>query len=228
MVKKNHVLFIVENNSIPSDIRVWTEAKAVKQFGFDVSIISPVSRISPMRYEKLEGIEIYRHPLVPAKKGKTSYFPEYLNALLWEFVLSVKIFLKKPFHIIHGANPPDLIFMVAVIYKIFGCRYIFDHHDISPELFLAKFSGGKSVIYRLLLLFEKLSCRFADVIISTNESYKKIVVNRNSVKPEKVFVVRNDPPRAGIKNEKIITAKKKQFVNLLYVGSITSILHIKE
>lgn len=189
---RKHVLFIVENQSMPFDKRVWSEALSVKEFGFTVSVISPEKSTGQKKYEVIEGVHIYRHPMPIEARGKAGFIIEYLNALFWEFVLSIRIYVKKPFHIIHGANPPDHIFLIALFYKLFGVKYIFDHHDLTPENFLAKFQQ-KDLLYTISLLMENLTFKTANIIISTNESYKKIAKNRGSKKKEEIFVVRNGP-----------------------------------
>jgi glycosyltransferase involved in cell wall biosynthesis len=192
MVRRKHILFIVENNSVPKDIRVWSEALTAKECGYEVTVISPKGRKSTLKYEKMDGIDIYRHPMPVEAAGKFGFVFEYLNAFFWELLLSVCIFVKKPFQIIHSANPPDHIFLIALLFKIFGTNYVFDHHDISPENYLAKF-GRKDIFYKILLLMEKLTFKTADIVISTNESYKKIAIGRGNKQKDDVFVVRNGP-----------------------------------
>lgn len=189
---KKHILFIVENQSLPYDVRVWSEIQAVKELGYDVSAISPVNEQSKKKYEVIDGIEIFRHPMPIEAKTKLGFIAEYLNALFWESYLSVRIFLKKRFHIIHGANPPDHIFLIAVFFKLFGAKYIFDHHDITPENYIAKFKE-KGIVHKILLLMEKLTFKTANIVISTNESYKRIATGRGGKTKNNVFVVRNGP-----------------------------------
>lgn len=205
---KKHVLFIVENNPVPRDIRVWSEAMAVKEMGYDVTAICPQSKRAPLKYEKIDGIDIYRHFIPFEASGKFGFLIEYINALFWELLLSFRIYIKKPFHIIHGANPPDHIFIIALFYKLFGVKYIFDHHDICPENFCAKFDKG-GFFFKILLYMEKLSIETANIVISTNESYKKIAMERCNKHKDKVIVVRNGPdlsrmifmdPNDGLKN----------------------------
>jgi glycosyltransferase involved in cell wall biosynthesis len=196
MVKKRHVLFIVENNPAPPDPRVWGEARAAYEFGYDVSIICP-NRNQPKDAPKiLEGIRIYRHPTREGR-GKTAQIIEYCNALFWEFVLAIWVFVTHRFHLIHGANPPDHIFIVALFFKLFGVKYVFDHHDIAPENYAAKF-GSKGVFFHLLRFMEWLTFKTADVVISTNASYKKLAMKRGGRKEQDVVVVRNGPDLSRI------------------------------
>ncbi|HET6994666.1 MAG TPA: glycosyltransferase family 4 protein, partial [Chitinophagaceae bacterium] len=142
--------------------------------------------------ECINGIHIYRHPLPLEAKGAVGYLREYCAALFWEFVLAWKIFFQKRFHVIQGCNPPDLIFFVAWFFKIFGVKYVFDHHDINPELFIAKYNK-KGLFYRFLLWAERLTFKTANYSIATNESYREIAISRGKMNPEKVTVVRSGP-----------------------------------
>ena len=172
-----HVLIIVENLPVPFDRRVWQEANTLKSNGVDVSVICPKMKGFSRSFERINGIDIYRHPLPLEARGAGGYLLEYLIAFFWEFVLSWKIFLRKRFQVIQGCNPPDLIFLVAIFFKVFGVKYVFDHHDINPELFIAKYSK-KGFFYKLLLCAERLTFKVADYSIATNESYKNIAVIR--------------------------------------------------
>jgi glycosyltransferase involved in cell wall biosynthesis len=216
-----HILFIVENNTVPTDIRVWREAKAARQAGYEVSIISPVCEPYSKKNEVIEGIKIYRHPGVNIGKGKIKQILEYVNAFFWEALLSVRIFSSNPFQIIHGANPPDHIFILCVIFKFFNVKYIFDHHDLAPELYRCKYLKKKDFFYYFLKMMEELSCRMADLVISTNESYKRHIIANHGIPPSKIHIVRNDPEARTrldgfTQPQKIDSASTK----LLYVGSI--------
>lgn len=221
MVKpKKHILFIVENNPVPHDVRVWGEAMSAKEFGYDVTVISPKNEKANKSYERINGIDIYRHFIPFEADGKWAFLVEYANAIIWELLLSLWVFLKKPFHFIHSANPPDHVFLIAVLYKVFGVKYIFDHHDICPENYVAKFHR-KDLFYRLLRLMEKLTFKTADIVISTNQSYKKIAMGRGKKKGEDVFVVRNGPNLSKVIFLPPNDALKNGFKHLVaYVGVI--------
>lgn len=188
-----HVLIIVENLPLPFDRRVWQEANSLVNAGHEVSIICPVGKGYEKRYERLNGVDIYRHPLPLEGSGAAGYVLEYGTALFWEFYLAVKIFSKKRFEVIQACNPPDNIFVIGAFFKLFfRTKFIFDHHDINPELYIAKF-GRKGFFYRVMLWWERLTFLTADYSIATNESYKKIAVERGKMSPEKVVVVRSGP-----------------------------------
>lgn len=190
--QNKHILIIVENLPVPFDRRVWQEANTLKDNGAKISIICPKMKDYTSSYEVINGIEIYRHSLPVEARGATGYLLEYSIALFWEFFLSWKIYFKKRFHVIHGCNPPDLIFLVAIWFKIFGVRYVFDHHDINPELYFAKYNR-KGLFYKMMLLFERLTFATADYSIATNESYKEIATRRGKMAEDKIQVIRSGP-----------------------------------
>lgn len=193
-----HVLIIVENLPLPFDRRVWQEARTLKAAGAQVSIICPTGKGHEARFEVIEGVEIHRHPLPLEAKGALGFLLEYGAALFWETVLAWRIFFKRRFDVIQGCNPPDLIFLVALPFKLMGVRYIFDHHDINPELYEAKFEK-RGFFWQLMRLFERLTFKAADVSIATNESYKAIAVERGGMEPERVHVVRSGPDLSRLK-----------------------------
>jgi glycosyltransferase involved in cell wall biosynthesis len=187
-----HILMIVENLPVPFDRRVWIEARTLAAAGAKVSVICPTGKGFEARRETIEGIDIYRHPLALEAKGAFGYLLEYGGALFWECWLAWRLFLRHRFDAIHGCNPPDLIFLVALPFRLFGVRFLFDHHDINPELFEAKF-GKRGLLWKAVSLLERLTFRTAKVSIATNESYKAIAVERGGMEPGDVFVVRSGP-----------------------------------
>lgn len=193
MKKKRKVLIIVENLPSPFDRRVWQEATTLRDAEYEVSIICPTGKGYEKKFEIVDGIHIYRHSLPLEAEGAKGYLIEYAFALFWEFALAWKVLFKRGFDVIHACNPPDLIFLVGGFFKLFlGRKFIFDHHDINPELYEAKF-GRRDFFYKLMVLFERLTFKTATVSIATNESYKKIAIERGGMDPKRVFVVRSGP-----------------------------------
>lgn len=192
MFQGKHILIIVENLPVPFDRRVWEEASTLTQHGAKVSVICPKMKGYTRSFECINGIDIYRHPLPLEASGALGYLLEYSTALFWEFLLSWKVYFKKRFQVIHGCNPPDLIFIVALIFKLLGVKYVFDHHDINPELYMAKYEK-KGFLYRSLLWMERLTFLTADYSIATNESYKEIALRRGKMHPDKIAVIRSGP-----------------------------------
>lgn len=191
--KKRRVLFIVENLPSPFDRRVWQEATTLHEHGYEVSIICPTGKGYEKKYELIDGIHIHRHNLPLDAKGAAGYLLEYSAALFWEFTLAWKVFLTRGFDAIHACNPPDNIFLVGGFFKLFFRRkFLFDHHDINPELYEAKF-GRRDFFYKVMLAWERWTFRTANVSIATNESYRKIAIERGGMDPNRVHVVRSGP-----------------------------------
>lgn len=191
--KQRRVLFIVENLPSPFDRRVWQEATTLHQHGYEVSIICPTGKGYEKKYELIDGIHIHRHNLPLDAKGAAGYLLEYSAALFWEFTLAWKVFLTRGFDAIHACNPPDNIFLVGGFFKLlFRKKFLFDHHDINPELYEAKF-GRRDFFYKVMLAWERWTFRTANVSIATNESYRKIAIERGGMDPDRVHVVRSGP-----------------------------------
>ncbi|MBK6959469.1 MAG: glycosyltransferase family 4 protein [Nitrosomonas sp.] len=187
------VLILVENLPSPFDRRVWQEATTLYDNGYAVSIICPTGKGYEKEYEIIDGIHIYRYRLPFEAEGAKGYLLEYSLALFHTFRLAWKVHFKQGFDVIHACNPPDLLFLIGGFFKLLmNKKFIFDHHDINPELYEAKF-GRRDFFYRLLLTFERWTFKASDISIATNESYKRIAIERGGMDPTKVFVVRSGP-----------------------------------
>lgn len=198
-IRQRRVLIIVENLPVPFDRRVWAEAQSLRRAGYAVSVICPRGPFAEAPFELIDGIEIHRHPLPIQAKGKVAYLAEYSSALFWEFAYSLKVFWRNGFDVIHACNPPDLIFLVGAFYKyLFGKKFVFDHHDLNPELFEAKF-GHRGLIWKTLVFLERVTFKVADISIATNLSYAGVAVQRGKMRPERVFVVRSGPNLARVR-----------------------------
>ncbi len=193
--KRRRVLIIVQNLPVPFDRRVWLEATTLAGAGYEVSVICPKMKGFNKARETLEGIEIYRYhqPLDP--KGRLGFVAENLLALISTFFLTLRVAGSgRGFDVIHACNPPETYWTVGLFWKLFGKRFLFDHHDLSPELYQVKFGGGSGGLLRsILLLLEKATFQVADVGIATNESHKRIAVERGGMSEDRVFVVRSGP-----------------------------------
>jgi glycosyltransferase involved in cell wall biosynthesis len=159
--------------------------------GYSVSVICPKAYGFERSHETIDGIEIYRHPTWEAS-GAIGYIVEYGWALAAEFVLALRIYLRTRFRILQACNPPDTIFLIALFFKLLGVRFVFDQHDLAPELFEAKF-GCKGFLYRLVQLAERLTFKTADMAIATNDSCRAIALSRGGVSPDHSSVVRGCP-----------------------------------
>jgi glycosyltransferase involved in cell wall biosynthesis len=220
--RKRRVLIIVENLPCPFDRRVWQEARTLTGAGYLVSIICPKGKGYDKSFEELEGIAIYRHSLPVEASGALGYALEYSWALAAEFYLSLKVLFHRGFDVVHACNPPDTIFILGRIYKLFGKKFLFDHHDVNPELYEAKFNR-RDFFYRMMLAFERWTFAAADISIATNESYKRVAIERGKMAAEKVFVVRSGP---DLRRVKIVpandTLKRGRTYLVGYVGVMGS------
>jgi glycosyltransferase involved in cell wall biosynthesis len=169
------------------------EAKTLISAGYKVSVICPAGRNEPLR-ELLDGVSIYRYPSPPGGDGFLGYLWEYGYSMAAAFVLALSLFVREGFDIVHAHNPPDTFVFIAAFFKLFGKRFVFDHHDLAPEMYRARLAdGGGSLVYRILVLFERLTCRLADHVIASNGSYKAMDMARGGVPAERITVVRNGP-----------------------------------
>jgi glycosyltransferase involved in cell wall biosynthesis len=219
-VQKNPgVLIIVENLTMPLDRRVWQEAQSLRDAGYTVSVVCPKGGQYTRSYEVLDGIHVFRHPLPYEADGALGYALEYSWALVWEFMLSIKAYFKVGFDVVQACNPPDLLFLIAGFWKyLFGKPFVFDHHDINPELFEAKFNR-RGLFHRLLLTLERWTFATADVSIATNETFKHIAVERGGMDPNRVFIVRSIPDVSRFRRVEANQSLKKGRKHLAgYVG----------
>ena len=188
------VLLLVENNAYPFDVRVRREALALLSAGFRVFVISPRGKGQPWA-ENVNGVEAFRFPAPPGGSGLIGYMFEFGYATFAMFVLSCWVAIRHGFDVIHAANPPDTLFAIGAFFKLFGKRYVYDHHDLAPETYLSRFKQPtENAVSRVLRILERCSYATANVVIGTNESYREIAIQRGGKRPEKVFIVRNGPP----------------------------------
>jgi hypothetical protein len=193
MMTKATILIIVENLPVPLDRRVWQESCALRDAGCEVIVVCPKMRGYTEAYEYLDGIHIYRHWVSEEAGGFVGFFREYASALLGETRLAWKVWFKHRPALIHLCNPPDLLFLVALPFKVlFGTRVIYDVHDLWPEMFEAKFEG-RGLFYWLVRAAERLTYATADIVIATNESVRQTALKRSGKAPRDVFVVRTAP-----------------------------------
>ena len=187
------ILKLIENNPFPPDPRIRQQVRALVAAGYEVTVICPQGKRQPL-YEMVDGCRVYRYPTPAQGDGLVGYLWEYGYSLVMAFLVSLWVFFRHGFDAIHIHNPPDVPVLIAAFYKLLGKRYVFDHHDLAPEMYYARFSGkGNPMVYKVLLMFEKLSCKLADHIIATNNSYKTLQMDRHGVAEERITIVRNGP-----------------------------------
>jgi len=187
------VLILVENLPVPLDRRVWMEATTLRDAGYRVSIVCPAGRGFEKRHERIDGIDIYRHPLPPERSSALGYLREYGHALFHQWRLARKIHRECGFVLLHACNPPDLLCLIAAWFKLSaGVRFLFDHHDLCPELYESKF-GRRGLFHLSLRWAERCTFALADTVICTNESYREVARTRGHKSDSDLFVVRSGP-----------------------------------
>ena len=235
------ILMLTESN-YPVDIRIKQEAEVLTNNGHSVSVIAIREDEQPS-FEEINNVKVYRVPkieLFKTGKQKSSTGKNKINKILimlqavlgycFEyayfttacFFLSFYMLFFNRFDVIHTHNPPDTLFVVALFYKfLFRKKFVYDHHDLSPDLFTEKYGDRAKIVFKILLMLEYLSCKSADMVIATNESYKEVEIDRCGVKPEQIFIVRNGPDLNKMKRvEPVESLRKKGKTVLCYIGAI--------
>jgi len=191
------VLILVENLSVPFDRRVWQESRALTEAGYRVEVICPRgTKRDTEPYAEIEGVRIHRYPLEAATGGPAGYVREYGTALWHTIRIARRLAAEGPVDVIHACNPPDLLFLVALALRRTGARFLFDHHDLVPELFASRFPGGARPLLAFAEGVERATFWLADAVISTNESYRRAAIERGRLPADRVTVVRSAPDLA--------------------------------
>ena len=187
------VLILVQNLPVPFDRRVWQEALALAAAGYEVHVICPRTEDYPARRDLVSGIHIHRYSPGPEARRTAAYLVEYAIAISAQLRLAIGIRLRHRIDVVHICNPPDLLFLAALPLVASGARLMYDHHDATPELMIAKGRRPGDWLVRAVTLFERLTYRFCRVSIETNDSFRDIALSRGGMRPEDVFVVRSAP-----------------------------------
>jgi glycosyltransferase involved in cell wall biosynthesis len=226
-------------NAYPADSRVRNEAQTLTAEGIKVSIIALGGSDEPFR-ENVKGVDVYRVPRLTVFKklpgaqsrlrallGKiqtvAGYFIEYGYFTSACFVLSLYVWATEGIDVVHAHNPPDMLFLVGGFHKLFGKAFVFDHHDLSPELYRSRYrqAAARGIVPAVLTILEKCSLRMANVVIATNESYREIEIQRHGVDPKRIFIVRNGPDLRRVRHvnpdQKLLATKK---TILCYLGAM--------
>jgi glycosyltransferase involved in cell wall biosynthesis len=213
------VLMLIENSTYPLDIRVRNEAMTLTDAGYQVSVICQHGP-NESWHENIGSVFVFRYPSPPQAQSFLGYFLEYTYSFVATFVMSLFVWAHRGFDIIHAANPPDTAVFIALIYRPFGIRFVFDHHDLAPDMYLVRSNyGGSRLVYRILTWLEKTSFHFAHHVITTNQSYKNIAMQRGQVPEEHITIVRNGPTLDRLKLvEPDPDLKKRGGVIIGYIG----------
>ena len=218
------VLIIVQNLPVPFDRRVWLEATTLQAHGYQVSVICPKLKGFNESRETIEDVDVYRYPMPFDPKAKLGFIAEFSWAWLATLALSFKVgWLGRGFDVIHACNPPETYWALALLWRMAGKRFIFDHHDLSPEMFEAKFGVKSGIVHRLLLFMERRSFRTAEVVLATNESHRTVAIERGGMSAERVAIVRSGPDlkRLTVYPPDPAWAKSKKHV-IAYLGDISA------
>jgi glycosyltransferase involved in cell wall biosynthesis len=196
---KNRILIIVQNLPVPFDRRVWLECQALTSAGYRVAVVCPKGKGDPA-YHVIDGVELYKYRPYAPGGSKLSFVTEYAYSFLATAWHTLKARRKGRFAVIQACNPPDIFWPIALTFRLVEkTRFVFDHHDLCPELFQSRFPDGPALPYKGLRALERKTHRTADHVISTNESYREIAIRRSGKSPADVTVVRTGPDPERLK-----------------------------
>ena len=190
--RSQRVLIIVQNLPVPFDRRVWLECQALVRAGYGVSVICPKGKDDP-KFAELDGVRIYKYRPAPPTKSTASFFYEFAYCWLMTAWLALKVFVRDGFKVMQACNPPDTFFVLGALFKLVGVKYVFDQHDLCPELFESRGEGFSRGLHKVLLLLERGTYATANQVISTNESYRAVAFRRGHKRPDQVTIVRTGP-----------------------------------
>lgn len=232
-----HVLIIVQNLPVPLDRRVWLECQALITRGYRVSVICPKGPGDPA-FQHLDGVDIYKYAPAPEAEGLVGFAWEFAYSWVRTALLSLKVRRRGRFDVMQACNPPDTFWLLALLWRVAGVKFVYDHHDLNPELFRSRFGEPRGLLkkleYKTLLWLERRSFRTADHVISTNESYKRKAVERGGRMPEEVTVVRSGPDTQQMRPIYPESPRRIDTVNLVYVGimgpqdGVDQLLHVMD
>jgi glycosyltransferase involved in cell wall biosynthesis len=215
------VLMLVQNLPVPFDRRVWLEATTLKDSGYQVTVICPATKKFPKLLEFYDGIRIIRFPLIWEGRRSIGVIAEYIWSIVCIFIICLVISVRKKIHVVHFCNPPDLLFLCALPARIMRrSKLVYDQHDLCPEIWELRKANSKGLIKFLLLFFERMSYSVADIVISTNESYYDIAIERGKKPPSKVFIVRSSPRITFMPSEIQTVRDCGTHLNLAYLGTM--------
>lgn len=193
-MSRARILILVQNEPLPQDRHVWNQCTALTRAGYDVTVICPQGETRHREpFESLQGVAIHRYRARYAEGGIAGYALEYASALRSMRRLARQLAKQRPFDVVHACSPPDFLLLAMLPLRRQGARFIFDHHDLTPELFATRFGRPRGLAHRVTLLAEQVAFRLADVVLSVNDSYRKVALTRGRRRPEDVLVVRTGP-----------------------------------
>ncbi|GAB3927660.1 glycosyltransferase family 4 protein [Kribbella albertanoniae] len=187
------ILIIIQNLWVPFDRRVWEECKALKGAGYDVTVVCPKGPGDPA-YQVIDGVAVHQYKAYAPGGSKAGFIVEYAYSFLMTLMLVLRARKAGRFQVMQACNPPDIFWPIAILLrKLDRTKFVFDHHDLCPELFQSRFGGTTSLPYKGLRFLEKMTHRTADHVTSTNDSYRRIAITRSGKANHDVTVVRTGP-----------------------------------
>lgn len=186
-------LILVEDLPVPFDRRVWSEARTLRESGWRVTVVCPMGEGARRWHERLEGIEVFRYPLPTTAAGLLNHLVEYAVAIPASLVLALLAWRGRRFDVVHACNPPDFFFPIGRLFRALGSAFVFDQHDLAPEVYVAQGGRKGGAVHRVLLWCERLTYRSADVVIASNQTYRRFALERGGVAADRVHVVRSSP-----------------------------------
>ncbi|HEY4233821.1 MAG TPA: glycosyltransferase family 4 protein [Lacipirellulaceae bacterium] len=218
---RGRVLMLVENCSYPDDMRVLMECRSLHDAGYQMTVICPTGR-SRRAYENVEGVHVYRYPKPWEPGGFLGYIWEFGYSLVMTFLVSLYVVFRRGCDVLHVRTPPDIYVFLAGFYKLFGKKYVVDLHDLPPEMYQAQNDGsGSRIVHAVLLWFESLTCRTADLFIASSESQRRMQIERGGAPPDRCHIVRNSPHERFLEPiEPIESLREPGKIILGYMGMI--------
>jgi glycosyltransferase involved in cell wall biosynthesis len=214
-----HVCIVVQNLPVPFDRRVWRECQALRAAGYEVSVVCPKGKGDP-DYQELDGVHLFKYPAFPPITRQAMFLLEYAYSILMTLAHLIRAWKRRPFSTVQVCNPPDLLWAAVLPFKVlFGARMVFDQHDLCPELYRSRFASPSSLPYRALLLAERLTYQLSAHVIATNDSYRRVALERGGKRPTDVTVVRTGPDPNRMRRGKQDEALRRGYRYLLvYLG----------
>jgi glycosyltransferase involved in cell wall biosynthesis len=198
---RGRVLIIVQNLPVPFDRRVWLECQALTDAGYEVHVVCPKGPGDPT-HERVDGVMLHKYRQSPAGSGLVGYLVEYSHSFLMTTWLTARAFRHQRFDVIQTCNPPDIFWALGLLFgSLTGSRFVYDQHDLCPELYASRFPDGSRVAARALRLLERLNYRTADHVIATNNSYRNVAISRGGKSPTQVSVVRTGPDAERLRRQ---------------------------
>ena len=219
--RPRRALILVEDLPVPFDRRVWSEALTLREDGWRVTVVCPRGAGARRWHERLNGIEVFRYPLPTTAAGLLHHILEYAVAIPSTLILSLAAWRGRRFDVVHACNPPDFLFPIGWLFRWLGSAFVYDQHDLAPEVYVAQGGSPGGLVHRFLLWCERQTYRLADVVIATNDSYRRFAIERGGIGADRVHVVRSSPDPARIFPDETDERLKRgrQFL-VVYLGTM--------